>query len=586
MGSNPTSSATAPHAVPTFVARNGTAFTAYVVSRRPPLSTAKPGPCRVAGGSPVGADRVDISLQNDILELVAKGADLVSVTDRLCREVEVQLPEVLCSVLRVDVAGRLHPVAAPRLPEHYLHAIDGLMIGPKVGSCGAAAFLGEPHVSTDIERDPNWAKFLDLVLPLGLRACWSSPIKNGRGEVVGVLAFYYRVPRGPTPLERRMVQVCLHLCAIAIEQDIWRAKQVRRAVQDGLTGLPNRSAFNASIGDLDRDAGSWGLILVDLDNLKIVNDTFGHVAGDALITHAAKCLSEAAAPDRTYRLGGDEFAVLLQSPAALADLAGTARRLLAALARQPELEERNVVPRGTAGGAVIAEGDTAEQVRINADLALYHAKETARGSFVRYWPGIATRMAQRLEAINLVERALAEDRLIPYYQPLFDLNTGEVLGFEALCRIRDGDRIIPAADFFEATTDGKVAGAITERMLERVTLDLRQWCDLGVAPPHVGMNFSSSDFHGGKLRDIIPATFSRYGVPLRHLTLEITETVYLGRGDTVVADALRWFRSQGLAVALDDFGTGYASLTHLLTMPVDFLKIDKAFTGKRPTKAV
>ncbi|WP_368389680.1 putative bifunctional diguanylate cyclase/phosphodiesterase [Sphingomonas pokkalii] len=524
--------------------------------------------------------RVDISLQNDILELVAKGADLTAVTDRLCREVEIRIPDVICSLMRVDVAGRLHPIAAPRLPEHYLQAIDGLMIGPKVGSCGTAAFQGEPFASIDIEHDPNWAKYLDLVLPLGLRACWSSPIKNGRGEVVGVFAFYYRTPRGPTPLERRMVQVCLHLCAIAIEQDIWRAKQVRRALQDGLTGLPNRSAFNASLSDLDCDPGSWGLILVDLDNLKIVNDTFGHVAGDALIVHAAKSLAEAAAPDRAYRLGGDEFAVLLQSPAALADPAETARRLLGALSRPTEECERNVVPRGTAGGAVIGEGETPEQVRINADLALYHAKETARGSFVRYWPGIATRMAQRLEAINLVERALAEDRLVPFYQPLFDLGTGDVLGFEALCRIRDGDEIVPAAAFFEATTDGKVAGAITERMLDRIAQDLRQWCDHGIAPLHVGMNFSSGDFHGGRLRELIPATFGHYGVPLRHLTLEITETVYLGRGDTVVADCLRWFRAQGLAVAMDDFGTGYASLTHLLTMPVDFLKIDKTFTDQ------
>lgn len=524
---------------------------------------------------------MDISLQNNILELVAKGADLAAVTDRLCREVEIRLPDIRCSVLRVDVAGRLHPVAGPGLAEHYLQAIDGLMIGPKVGSCGAAAYHGEPYTSTDIETDPNWTKFLDLARPLALRACWSNPIKNGRGEVTGVVAFYYRVPRGPTPLERRIIQVCLHLCSIAIEQDIWRAKQVRRAQLDGLTGLPNRSAFTTSLGDLDcGEAGSWGLILLDLDNLKIVNDTFGHVAGDALITHAARRLAETAAPDRAYRLGGDEFAVLIQCPEALADPADMARRLLDAIAQPVAEGDRNLTPRATAGGALIGHGETAEQVRLNADLALYHAKETARGTFVRYWPGIATRMAKRLEAIHAVERALAEDRLLPFYQPLLDLRSGELLGFEALCRMRTDDRIVSAAEFFEATTDGKVAGAITARMLERVAADLRHWCDLGIAPRHVGMNFSSSDFHGGRLREMIPEALGRHGVPLHHLVLEITETVYLGQGDSVVADTLRWFRTQGLKVALDDFGTGYASLTHLLTMPVDYIKIDKSFTDQ------
>ncbi|MHA6719489.1 putative bifunctional diguanylate cyclase/phosphodiesterase [Sphingomonas sp. RS6] len=524
---------------------------------------------------------MDVSLQNSILELVAKGADLASVADRLCLEVESRAAGVTCSLLRVDLGGCLHPISAPSLPEDYLRACDGMMIGPKIGSCGAAAFLGEPVISTDIATDPNWQRFCEPALALGLRACWSSPIKNGRGDVVGVFAFYYNVPRGPTPLERRLVQVCIHLCAIAIEQDIWRAKQVRRALKDGLTGLPNRAAFNASLGDLDcSEPDLWGLILVDLDNLKIVNDTFGHVAGDALIMHAATRIADAMAPDRTYRLGGDEFAVIVQRPDALANIEDIARRLLDLLAQPIPECERNLTPRATAGGARVAAGETPEQVRQNADLALYHAKEIGRGRFVRYEPGIATRMAQRMEAISSVERALAEDRLLPHYQPLFDLSSGEVIGFEALCRMRDGDRIIPAGEFFEATTDGTVAGAITARMLEMVAADIRRWCDLGIAPRHVGMNFSSGDFHGNRLREIIPETLARHGVPLCHLALEVTESVYLGQGDTVVADALRWFRAQGLTVALDDFGTGYASLTHLLTMPVDYLKIDKAFVDQ------
>jgi diguanylate cyclase (GGDEF)-like protein len=553
-----------------------------VISRAPPLSATQPRAAQNReNGSGWWTDRVDVSLQNSILELVAKGADLAAVADRLCVEVQSRAAGTICSILRVDLGGCLHPVAAPGLTEAYLREIDGLMIGPKVGSCGAAAFLGEPVVTTDIATDPNWLRFRDAALPLGLRACWSSPIKNGRGEVIGVFAFYYGVPRGPTPLERRLVQVCTHLCAIAIEQDIWRAKQVRRALEDGLTGLPNRAAFNASLGDMDcSEADAWGLIMVDLDNLKIVNDTFGHVAGDALIMHAATRIADAIAPDRAYRMGGDEFAVIVQRPEALADMAETARRLLHVLANPILACERNLVPRATAGGARVALGDTPEQVRQNADLALYHAKEVSRGSFVRYEPGIATRMARRMDAISSVERALAENRLLPHYQPLLDLNSGEVIGFEALCRMRAGDRIIPAGEFFEATTDGAVAGAITARMLELVAADLRRWCDLGIAPRHVGMNFSSGDFHGDRLREIIPETLARHGVPLNHLALEVTETVYLGQGDTVVADALRWFRAQGLMVALDDFGTGYASLTHLLTMPVDYLKIDKAFVDQ------
>jgi EAL domain-containing protein (putative c-di-GMP-specific phosphodiesterase class I) len=238
-----------------------------------------------------------------------------------------------------------------------------------------------------------------------------------------------------------------------------------------------------------------------------------------------------------------------------------------------------ITPQATIGGAVLSHGDaTAERVRQNADFALYHAKETGRGGFVRYWPGIGSAITKRLTAIRDVGAALREDRIEAHYQPIFRLDTREIVGVEALCRlITPAGDIIPASAFSDATSDAQVACALTERMVGRIVADLRNWLDLGLPIQHVGLNVSYADVHRGKLGGQLSAAFAAGGVPLKHLIVEITEDVYMGRRDHVIAREIKAMRALGLRVALDDFGTGFASLTHLLTVPVDVLKIDKSF---------
>jgi diguanylate cyclase (GGDEF)-like protein len=522
-----------------------------------------------------------IRLQNIILEMIAKGETLERTAACLCLEVERMVPDVLCSVLTVDPAGLLHPLAAPSLPPEYSMALDGVPIGPLSGSCGTAAYLGMPVTATDIATDRRWADYRHLALPLGLNACWSSPILNAQDIPIATFAFYYRERRGPTRFEQEIVQRCLHLCVIAIDRHLRVIEHERRAYTDAMTGLPNRAAFETALATLTCDTpGAWALFVADLDNLKLVNDTFGHHAGDALLRMAAKRISAAVLPDRTFRIGGDEFAIILQSPAALRDLDGTAALILQALMKPMDCGGHIVVPRATVGGAVLSAGElSAERVRQNADFALYHAKESGRGGFVRYWPGIGTNMTRRLSAVRDVDAALRENRIEAYYQPVVLIGTGEVVGLEALCRMRIGEQIISAAQFHEATTDVHVATELTARMMALVAADIRGWLDLGIPFQHVGINVSSADMHGA-VDGVLEAAFAAHAVPLRHVILEVTESVYMGRGDGIVQKAVEALRAKGLKVALDDFGTGFASLTHLMTVPVDIIKIDKSFVDR------
>lgn len=524
-----------------------------------------------------------LRLQNIILDLIARGETLEATTKRLCLEIENRLPGVRCSVLRLDRNGLLHPLAGPTLSEEFTASIEGLMIGPEVGACGSAASLGIPVAVTDIETDPRWSVARDLALAEGLKACWSSPIKGAGSTILGTFALYFAEKRGPNREEQDLVDACTALCAIALDRHERVLGRERRASIDALTDLANRASFNVALADLPcAEPGAWALLAIDLDNLKTINDTFGHDAGDRLLQSVARRIARTMAPDPVFRLGGDEFAVIVRAPGALADLDAAASRILVALDEPTECDGHMVIPRATIGGAALTIGDErAETVRRHADFALYHAKETGRGGFVRYWPGIGSAMTHRINVIRDVDAALREGRIDAYYQPVVRLDTGEIVGLEALCRlIRPDGEIVSAVAFHQATADVHVASDLTQRMLSIVASDVRSWLEIGIPFQHVGINISSADLHGGKLYDRLRAVFDAEHVPLKHVILEVTESVYLGQQDPIVAREIKALRALGLRVALDDFGTGFASLTHLLSVPVDIIKIDKSFVDR------
>ncbi|WP_343517703.1 GGDEF domain-containing protein [Sphingomonas sp.] len=514
--------------------------------------------------------------------MIAKGETLASTMERLCLEVEKVAPDVICSVLAVDPTGIIRPLAAPSLPAEYSAALEGLAIGPVAGSCGTAAYLRTDVAVTDIETDRRWALYKHLALPLGLRACWSSPIPDADGVSVGIFAFYYRDRREPTEAEREIVRHCVYLCAIALERHQRVLEHERRAFTDALTHLPNRAAFNAALGELNCDTpGAWALLMLDLDNLKIVNDTFGHQAGDHLLQTVGQRLAAQVAPNSTFRIGGDEFAIIIRQTEALLDLDRTAGEILCALDEVADCAGHIVVPRATIGGAILSAGDRIpDRVRQHADFALYHAKETGRGGFVRYWPGLGTNIMRRRGDIREVDAALREGRIDAFYQPIVELGSREIAGLEALCRMRLGDKIVCAADFHEATKDVHVATALTKRMAELVASDVRTWLEMGIPFKHVSINVSSADMRTGNLGQLLEAAFRKENVSLKHVVLEVTEAVYMGDGDRLIHKAIKALRTKGIQVALDDFGTGFASLTHLLTVPIDIIKIDKSFVDR------
>ncbi len=524
-------------------------------------------------------------LQNEILEAIATGMEIEEVVGRLSLRAETLAPGVACAVSYIDSDGNLGTTAAPSLPNSYCNQLVGLSIA-----------LPEPASTKVRDRQhlpvmPDGSLTLvspgpvQLPLPAGWATYWSSPITAPDGALVALFTFFYRDKRPPSEHERMIANACVRLAGIAIGHRRMEHRNLQLAYFDQLTALHNRRGFDERIQTkLNESTPSLALLLIDIDHLKTINDSMGHVVGDEVIKEVAGRMETVAiaAAASSYRLSGDEFAVLVDGEVSHDALRELAAKILNTMEAPFHCRGNMIVPRVTIGGVVFGpDGEDADILRQNADFALYHGKEAKRGGYVAFEPGLRTAILRRIETIREVDIALTEDRIVTYYQPIVRLDTVEIVGLEALARMKTKDgRILTAGQFMEAFSDAQIADRLTKRMLSQVAADIHYWLAEGIPFQHVGINLSMSDFRQDDLDKIISAAFNAEQVSLKHLVLEVTETVFMDGPDHDIARAVTRLRDQGMLVALDDFGTGYASLTHLLSFPVDIIKIDKSFVDR------
>jgi diguanylate cyclase (GGDEF)-like protein len=353
---------------------------------------------------------------------------------------------------------------------------------------------------------------------------------------------------------------------------------------DPLTRLATRALFQEQLDQAIRQAKvhrkTVGVLLLDLDHFKQINDSLGHDVGDALLKNFADRLrSVVRARDTVARLGGDEFAIVVPSLSDEEDLVRLARSIQERM-RAPFVTGGRVLDcRVSAGASVFpAHGGSAREVLKNADVALYAAKAAGRATVTMYDAQLREDMQRRLAMVQLARNAIADDRVIPYYQPKLDLQSGTIDGFEALLRWRTPRGRIGQPSALEAAfEDLEVAAAISDRMIDRVIADMRGWLDRGIAFKHVAINASAAEFRRDNFAERVLDQLARAAIPTRCFQIEVTETVFLGRGAEYVHRALALLNAQGVKIALDDFGTGYASLRHLKKFPVDIIKIDRSF---------
>lgn len=408
---------------------------------------------------------------------------------------------------------------------------------------------------------------------------YEAQMRDGSGAIRDVLITATTLPIGEAPA------VVAGIVDIT-ERKAAEARTRRQATHDALTGLPNRLLFQErlqqTLEQMACEGGTVGLFLIDLDDFKSVNDTLGHDAGDGLLFQAAARLANAIGPeDLVARLGGDEFIVLSRERLSAAEALRKGEHLLEALRDPCEHAGQTINPRASLGIALAPEHDRdGGELMKDADLALYRAKANGRNLAVLYEPSMRAAMVRRVAICRDLAGALKEERILPFYQPQVALDTGRVIGFEALARWRHSERgIIPAAAFQEGFQDAEIAAGISDAIIAAVLHDLRGWLDAGREIGHVSVNLSASVFRDPALPERLLGRLAAAGVPASRFGVEVTETVLLTRNADEAERTLKTLRAAGLRVALDDFGTGYASLTHLKRFPVDTLKIDRGFVS-------
>jgi diguanylate cyclase (GGDEF)-like protein len=357
-----------------------------------------------------------------------------------------------------------------------------------------------------------------------------------------------------------------------------------QALHDALTGLPNRALLRdrceRALALSRTRGGRVGLLVMDLDGFKEVNDAIGHAYGDRLLELVGARLAAAAGPGETVaRLGGDEFAVLLPDVVAPAAARWRADALLRALESPCELLGLRLEVRASIGIAVHPDhGHDVDELLRRADLAMYAAKASGTGREV-YDPARDVASAERLTLMGDLRRGLRGDELVLHYHPKVDLGTGAVAGVEALVRWRHPERgVVPPMDFVPYAEQTGLIGPLTDRVLELALSQCAAWRAAGLEL-RVAVNVSARNLLDGRLPSTVERLLRRTGVPPAWLELEITESAVMT--DPARAEGvLQALAALGVGLSIDDFGTGYSSLAYLSRLPVDEMKIDRAFVSR------
>ncbi|BBD99023.1 GGDEF domain containing protein [Sphingobium amiense] len=361
----------------------------------------------------------------------------------------------------------------------------------------------------------------------------------------------------------------------------------RQAMTDALTGLANRTHFLKALdeattrpGGGSRRASHAAVLLIDLDEFKRVNDTAGHAAGDALLCAVAERLRDALRPgDLIARMGGDEFAVLLTRLTGARALHPLLARITEHLHAPFSHDGRPIDCRASIGVAMFPDHgrDSASLIK-HADIALYDAKDNGRGRATLFGPELLTHWQSEVAMLDRARDLLARDAACAWYQPKVALDSGAIIGFEALFRSpTPGGGIVMPCDIAAAFEHPELGPAITDQMIRHIVRDCARWRAGGLDVGHVAINLSGADLDDSGFHDRLLDRLNEAGLPTSTIELEVTESVFLGRNADRVARTLKRLSGQGIAIALDDFGTGYASLSHLKQFPIDVIKIDRQF---------
>ncbi len=533
-----------------------------------------------------------LDAQQAVLALIAQNAPLSDTLSAIARFSEQWIPGMKGSILVWDDRkGRLGRGGYGALPDSFADVVDGLVPAANAGSCGACAFERRRVISEDVFTDPRWDAFHGLCRQYEIRSAWSSPLLASRdGTLLGVFGMYHSDVRPMIRADEDLVDHFTALASLAIERHNEESLQRHQATHDVLTGLGNRRLLEQAGSAylqraLDEDT-PLSVAFIDLDNFKAINDTFGHILGDALLCSVATHMRRHFGDDTLIaRFGGDEFIVVCTEPSnrTLEQL----EALRVTLAKAVQMGHLSVEIRFSAGVVEYrrqSEGSKFDALISQSDEMARRAKLLGGDRSVSAALEDTQRWAfrQRL-ALDMTQALHDSDAIQPHLQPIVSIPDAQLQGFELLLRLKNPAlRGVSIGDCIAVAEHTGMIHEIGHRMLRHGFALLEEHRALDGLYLNVNVSVRqllSRNFLDG-LRDLI----ERYPTVAARVCLEVTESHWLD-STGAAGDVLRAIKRMGLQLSLDDFGTGHASLSYLQSLPFDSVKIDRHFVEHIETNA-
>jgi len=454
-------------------------------------------------------------------------------------------------------------------------AADLLLIDPELRSCpDLPGYVAQEH-------QKDLTLHLDQVFSSQQQQSIDLRIQIADGQEIPIRVTSVPVPDDPDHCQVTLIETGSQPQNVKVLSNL--------AYYDQLTGLPNRLLFNDrlrwAIRDARRRKEKLAVMVIDLDNFKTVNDTFGHEAGDLLLKYVSAqmqaCLRDS---DTLSRMGGDEYTILMQhiSDSQAADAA--ARRLLEAICRPAEIHDHQISVSGSIGICLYPDdGDSAEALIHHADLAMYRSKTSGRNRIAFFNEAMRAAVTRQSEFEHQLREAIKKDRLTLYYQPLVDSAQCRMIGVEALLRWNSSrDGILTAGRFFRTAENLGLCGQFSDWAIRQACRQMKEWIERGLFSSQkdfrMSVNLCAEQLAAADLPGCIASILQETGLSPRALALDMAEEA-IRYDDQQIADNLRQLRQMGIALHLDDFSQGFASLQKASSIPFDYLKIDQSMTA-------
>ncbi len=532
-----------------------------------------------------------LQVEHQVTQLVASAADPDQVVPGIIETVCAGLGWECGSHWSLDREGALLQCtaswgeSAPAIWE-FLALTKKMAVPVSVDLPGRAWAKREPIFVEDIGSEQGFSR-MQAASQAGLHGALALPIISG-GKIFGVIElFSSRAIRH----EEALTQL-LNSVSVQIGQSFQRklAEDQLRFIanHDSLTGLPNRTMFNEGLRHALHQGARYnrgiGVMFIDIDRFKVVNDSLGHSAGDRLLQECAKRLTECLREsDIVARLGGDEFVVMIENFSGPRDAITVAQKVLTNLSTPFFVDGQEFLVSASIGiSAFPDDGKDAETLLKNADIAMYRAKDQGRNNYQFYSAQMNKHTFERLAMESSLRRAIERNEFLLHYQPKLDLCTGAIAGVEALVRWQHPDwGMVSPAQFIPLAEETGLIVQIGEWVLKTACDQNKLWRDQGIPPLRVAVNLSARQFAQKTLLGDVARIIAQSGLTPECLELEITESLVMTNPEHAT-ETLRKLKAMGISLSIDDFGTGYSSLAYLKRFPIDCVKVDRSFIKDIP----